>query len=143
MTEDTADHVQMLRDAGLRVTQQRRAILSMLDDGLAGDQHHPRADDLVARARSMDDTLSVATVYRTLATLEEAGLIRKITFDDAPARYEMTPQRDHDHLVDIDTGDLIEIPGHDMAKLRTKLAADLGYDIVSHHTTLHGRRKRP
>lgn len=131
------EHIQVLREAGLRVTQQRTAIVAIL----ASADDHPSADDLLARARAVDGTVSFATVYRTLAVLEDAGLIRKLPFDDAPARFEMTPQSDHDHLVDVDTGELIEIPGDEIAILRNRLAADLGYEIVSQHTILRGRRK--
>ena len=131
------EHTNLLRDAGLRVTQQRTAIVAIL----AAADDHPNADDVLARARALDDTVSFATVYRTLAVLEEAGLVRKLPFDDAPARYEMTPQSDHDHLVDIDTGELIEIPSDEIAALRNRVAADLGYEIVSQHTILRGRRR--
>jgi Fur family transcriptional regulator, ferric uptake regulator len=130
------EHLQILREAGLRVTQQRTAIVAIL----ATADDHPNADDVFAKARLLDDTVSIATVYRTLAVLELAGLIRKLTFDDAPARYEMTPRNAHDHLVDIDTGELVEIPSDEISRLRDQIAADLGYEIVSHHTILRGRR---
>lgn len=131
------EHIEILREAGLRVTQQRTSILAIL----AAADDHPSTDDVYAKARLLDDTVSVATVYRTLAVLESAGLIRKLSFNDAPARYEMMPQSDHDHLVDIDTGELIEIPSDEIEKLRNRIAAELGYEIISHHTILRGRRK--
>jgi Fur family transcriptional regulator, ferric uptake regulator len=131
------EHVEILREAGLRVTQQRTSIIAILE---AADDH-PSADDVFAKARLLDDTVSVATVYRTLAVLESAGLIRKLSFEDAPARYEMMPQSDHDHLVDIDTGELIEIPSDEIELLRNRIAAELGYEIISQHTILRGRRK--
>ena len=131
------EHVQILREAGLRVTQQRTAIVSVL----ASADDHPSAEEVYAKARLVDDTVSVATVYRTLAVLEGAGLIRKLSFEDAPARYEMMPQSDHDHLVDMDTGELIEIPGDEIASLRERIAADMGYEIVSQHTIIRGRRR--
>jgi Fur family ferric uptake transcriptional regulator len=132
----TSDHADVLKDAGLRVTQQRMSIIAILETAV----DHPSADDLFAKARLLDDTVSVATVYRTLSVLEGAGLIRKLTFDDAPARYEMTPQRDHDHLIDIDTGELIEIPSAEIDRLRARIASDLGYEIVTQHTILRGRK---
>jgi len=135
---ELADHEQVLREAGLRVTQQRTAILAVLADA----DCHPNADEVLAMAREVDDTLSFATVYRTLAVLEDAGLIRKLPFEDAPARYEMMPQSDHDHLVDIDTGELIEIPADEIARLRESIAERLGYEIVSQHTIMRGRRRR-
>ena len=136
--EITTDHVRVLREAGLRVTQQRTAIVAVL----AAADDHPSADDILAKARELDDTVSFATVYRTLAVLEGAELIRKLSFENAPARYEMTPSSDHDHLVDVDTGELIEIPGDEIARLRERIAGSLGYEIVSQHTILRGRRHR-
>ncbi len=130
-------HTDILRGAGLRVTQQRTAIVAVL----AGTEEHPSADELFFKAREIDETVSSATVYRTLAVLEEAGLIRKLSFEDAPARYEMTPQSEHDHLVDVETGELIEIPSTEIARLRRRIADDLGYEILSQHTVLRGRRK--
>jgi len=131
------EHVEILRDAGLRVTQQRTSIIAILADA----DDHPSADDVIAKARLLDATVSAATVYRTLAVLESAGLIRKLSFEDAPARYEMMPQSDHDHLVDVDTGELIEIPSDAIDALRTRIAEELGYEIISQHTILRGRRK--
>ena len=109
---DATGHVRVLREAGLRVTQQRTAIVAVL----AAADDHPTADDILAKAREIDDTVSFATVYRTLAVLEGVEAIRKLSFEGAPARYEMTPSSDHDHLVDVDTGELIEIPGGEIAR---------------------------
>jgi Fur family ferric uptake transcriptional regulator len=136
--ELSTDPAQILREAGLRATQQRTSVLTIL----AASTDHPTVDDVYDKARELDDTVSVATIYRTMLLLETAGLIRKLTFDDAPARYEMTPNRDHDHLIDIDTGELIEIPGREMSELRARIVNDLGYDVVSQHTILRGRRKQ-
>lgn len=135
--ELSTDPAQILREAGLRATQQRTSVLTIL----AASTDHPTVDDVYDKARQLDDTVSIATIYRTMLLLETAGLIRKLTFDDAPARYEMTPNRDHDHLIDIDTGELIEIPGREMSELRARIVNDLGYDVVSQHTILRGRRK--
>jgi Fur family ferric uptake transcriptional regulator len=136
--ELSTDPAQILREAGLRATQQRASVLTIL----AATTDHPTVDDVYDKARQLDDTVSIATIYRTMLLLETAGLIRKLTFDDAPARYEMTPNRDHDHLIDIDTGELIEIPGREMSELRARIVNDLGYDVVSQHTILRGRRKQ-
>ena len=134
---DMTNHTQVLREAGLRVTQQRTAILT----ALAAADDHPTADEVLTKARTLDDTVSFATVYRTLGVLEGAGLIRRLSFQDAPARYEMTPQSEHDHLVDIETGELIEMPSDEIARLRRKIADELGYEIVSQHTVLRARRR--
>lgn len=130
------DYRQMLRDAGLRVTPQRASLVTLLSE----TDDHPSVDDLYEKARKLDDTVSVATVYRTMSVLENAGLVRKLVMDDAPARYEMMPHTDHDHLVDIDSGDLVEIPGTEIAELMGRVAAELGYQIVSHHTVIRARR---
>ncbi len=132
------EYTEILRGAGLRVTQQRTAIVAVL----AAAEDHPSADEVFFKLREFDDSVSSATVYRTLSALEEAGLIRKLSFEDAPARYEMMPRSDHDHLVDVETGMLVEIPSDEIAALRTRLAEKLGYEILSQHTVIRGRRKR-
>lgn len=138
MSAHTTDFAQALRDAGLRVTPQRLALLAILMDS-AG---HPNADELLARARALDDSVSLATVYRTLSALEEAGLIRKLTLESEPSRYEITPAAEHDHVVDIDTGEVIEIANDDIARLRRETLEQLGYEIVSQHTLIRARRMR-
>ena len=127
-----------LRRAGLRATQQRRTILA----ALMRSDDHPTADELLGRARALDETVSFATVYRTLGALEAAGLIRRVPFGDASARYEVTPPAEHDHLVDVDTGEVVEIASPEMERLRARLAGELGYEIVSQQTVIHARRKR-
>ncbi|MFV0293565.1 MAG: Fur family transcriptional regulator [Paracoccus sp. (in: a-proteobacteria)] len=138
MCAENTDFTKALREAGLRVTQQRIALLSILVD--AAD--HPNADELLARARAEDDSVSLATVYRTLSTLEDAGLIRKLSLENEPARYEIAPTAEHDHLVDIDTGEVIELESDEITRLRTELATRLGYEIVSQHTLIRARKVR-
>lgn len=138
MSAHTTDFAQALRDAGLRVTQQRMVLLAILMDSA----DHPNADELLARARAVDDSVSLATVYRTLSALEEAGLIRKLTLESEPSRYEITPAAEHDHVVDIDTGEVIEIASEDIARLRREMLERLGFEIVSQHTLIRARRVR-
>ena len=138
MSAQTTDFAQALRDAGLRVTPQRMALLAILMDSA----DHPNADELLARARALDDSVSLATVYRTLSALEEAGLIRKLTLESEPSRYEITPLAEHDHMVDIDTGEVIEIASDEIARLRRETLERLGYEIVSQHTLIRARRLR-
>ncbi|WP_372989721.1 Fur family transcriptional regulator [Sulfitobacter sp.] len=133
---DDLDYKQILRDAGLRVTPQRASILTVLSEA----DDHPNVEDLYEKTRALDDTVSVATVYRTMSVLENAGLVRKLMLDDAPARYEMMPHTDHDHLVDVESGELIEIPGTEIADLMGRVAAELGYEIISHHTVIRARK---
>ena len=75
-----------------------------------------------------------------MSVLENAGLVRKLVLDDAPARYEMMPHTDHAHLVDVDSGDLVEIPGTEIATLLDRVAAEMGYELVSHHTVIRARK---
>ncbi|SDD94166.1 Fur family transcriptional regulator, ferric uptake regulator [Paracoccus isoporae] len=138
MSAETTDFATALREAGLRVTQQRMVLLSILME--AAD--HPNADELLSRAREMDDSVSLATVYRTISTLEEAGLIRKLSLENEPARYELAQAAEHDHLVDIDSGEVIELASAEINRLRAELAARLGYEIVSQHTLIRARKTR-
>lgn len=139
MSAETTDFAKALREAGLRVTQQRMALLSIL----VGAADHPNADELLARARDLDDSMSLATVYRTLSALEEAGLIRKLSLEGEPSRYEISPVAEHDHLVDIDTGEVIELVSDEINTLRAELAKRLGYEIVSQHTLIRARKLQP
>ncbi|PYE43940.1 Fur family ferric uptake transcriptional regulator [Rhizobium sp. PP-F2F-G20b] len=136
--QPSTDYASFLRAADLRVTPQRLAIIGVL----AAEADHPSADEILSRARRIDDTVSLATVYRTLSSLEAAGIIRKLAIEDASARFELTPRREHDHLVDVDTGEVIEIPNDEIVQLHQEIARRMGYDIVSHHTILRGRRRQ-
>jgi Fur family transcriptional regulator, ferric uptake regulator len=135
-SETPTDYAHFLREAELRVTPQRMAIIGVL----ASAMDHPGADEILVRARQIDDTVSLATVYRTLSALEATGIIRKLAIDDAPARFELMPQSAHDHLVDVDTGEVVEIPNDEIVRLHEEIARRMGYEIVSHHTILRGRR---
>ena len=137
MSEHISTQAQALRDAGLRVTQQRMTLLTLLMD--AAD--HPSADELFLRVKAVDDSLSLATVYRTLSALEEAGLIRKLSFENEPARFEITPVAEHDHLVDVDTGTVIEVTNDEINRLRAEMVRAMGYEIVSQHTLVRVRRR--
>ncbi|RMC35680.1 Fur family transcriptional regulator [Paracoccus alkanivorans] len=137
MCADTTDFAQALRDAGLRATQQRTVLLSILMESV----DHPNADELYARAKTIDDSVSLATVYRTLSALEEAGLIRRLNFENEPARFEITPVAEHDHLVDIDSGEVIELSSDEITRLRQELVEGMGYEILSQHTLIRARKK--
>lgn len=136
MCAETTDFAQALRDAGLRVTQQRMTLLALLVESA----DHPSADELFLRVKTVDDSLSLATVYRTLSALEEAGLIRRLNLENEPSRFEITPVADHDHLVDIDSGALIEVTSAEINRLRADMVRALGYEIVSQHTLIRARR---
>lgn len=126
----------MLRDAGMRVTQQRRTIISVL----VQSKDHPSAEDVLARAKVSDDSISFATVYRALSSLTEAGIVQRLSVDEGPARFEMAPETEHDHLVDVDSGEVLELESEELVALRTRLAAELGYEVLSQHSVLRARK---
>lgn len=127
-----------LRAEGVRITRQRVAILS----ALAGSEDHPSADNILERARKQDDTVSLATVYRTLSVLEQRGTVLRNEFDGTGARFELANKPHHDHLIDVDTGEVVEFTSPKIEQLQAEIARELGYDIVDHRLELYGRRKR-
>lgn len=129
----------LLRNAGLRVTQQRRTIVT----ALVQSDDHPSAEDVFTRARQMDHSVSFATVYRTLGILADAGMVHRLAVDDGPARFEMAPDTDHDHLFDVETGEMLELDSAELTALRKRLAQELGYEILSQHSVLRVRRIKP
>lgn len=124
---------------GVRVTRQRLAILHVLREAT----DHPRADDILTRARQKDPSVSQATVYRTLAVLERAGAVQRNEFDGSGARFELADRSHHDHLIDLDTGTVIEFHSPRIERLQAEIAAELGYEIEWHRLELYGRKPAP
>lgn len=120
--------------AGLRMTAQRRVIATILQD--AAD--HPDADELFKRATAVDADISLATVYRTVKLFEEAGILERREFGDGRARYEDAQREHHDHLIDMNTGQVIEFVDKDIEALQEKIAAKLGYELRGHRLELYG-----
>ncbi len=120
---------------GLRMTGQRRIIASVLEDS----DDHPDVDELYARASSRDPKISIATVYRTVKLFEETGILDKVDFGDGRARYEDAQRDHHDHLIDLDTGDVIEFFDPEIERLQEKIAARLGYRLKGHKMELYGK----
>ncbi len=127
-----------LRAEGVRITRQRMAILS----ALAGSTDHPTAEELLARSRGQDPSVSLATVYRTLSVLVDSGTVLRNEFEGAGARFELANKPHHDHLIDLDTGDVIEFSSKRIERLQEEIAEELGYDIVYHRLELYGRVKK-
>jgi len=121
-------------DRGLRMTDQRRTIAGVLDD--AAD--HPDVEELHARAARVDGRISLATVYRTVKLLEEEGILDKVDFGDGRARYEAADRAHHDHLVDLETGTVIEFFDPEIEALQERIAAKLGYRLKGHRLELYG-----
>ncbi len=133
------DHERLLREAGVRITRQRRTILSILAE-CGGD--HPDAVEIFRRASAIDPTISLSTVYRTMKLLEEKGAIQRHVFEGGPARFEGADGIHHDHLIDLDTGDVVEFRSERIERLQEEIASELGYEIVSHRLELYGRTKK-
>lgn len=119
---------------GLRMTGQRRTIAEVLDT--ASD--HPDVEELYARAAARDPKISLATVYRTVKLFEEAGILEKVDFGDGRARYEDAERDHHDHLIDLDTGKVIEFVDEEIEALQEKIARKLGYRLTGHRMELYG-----
>jgi Fur family ferric uptake transcriptional regulator len=132
------DHEAALREAGVRITRPRRVILGILAD--MGD--HPDAMEIFQRAVAIDSSISLSTVYRTMKLLEGIGAIHRHAFAGGPSRFEPAVGEHHDHLIDLDTGDVIEFQSDKIEALQNEIARELGYDIVHHRLELYGRKRR-
>ncbi len=131
-----ADYEGMLRVAGLRSTKPRRIILEILHNA----EGHPDAAAIFEQAAARDSRISLATVYRTMKALEESGAIQRHAFGHGPARFEQAHVGHHDHLIDLDTGEVIEFTSARIEAIQAEIAARLGYEIVHHRLELYGRR---
>ncbi len=124
-------------ERGLKMTGQRRVIARVLSE--AAD--HPDVEELYRRSSAMDRRISIATVYRTVRLLEEHGILARRDFGGGRARYEPSEHGHHHHLIDIDTGRVIEFSDSEHEQVLQAIAARLGFDLVSHHLELFGRRR--
>ncbi|MDG2295351.1 MAG: Fur family transcriptional regulator [Paracoccaceae bacterium] len=118
----------------LRMTGQRRIIAGVLEDA----DDHPDVEELYARASALDSAISIATVYRTVKLFEEAGILERVEFGDGRARYEDAERDHHDHLIDLNSGEVIEFVDPDIEALQEKIAAKLGYQLKGHKLELYG-----
>lgn len=119
------------------MTEQRRVIAKVLSTA----EDHPDAEEVYARATAIDPKISLATVYRTVRLFDEAGIIETHDFRDGRARYELAEGEHHDHLIDVQTGDVIEFVDEEIERLQEKIAEKLGYELVDHRMELYGRKK--
>jgi Fur family ferric uptake transcriptional regulator len=126
----------LIREAGLRVTRQRQTIVRTLIEA----DDHPDAEQVLSRARELDASISQATTYRTLAALSEKGLVRTHTFDSTAARFELAARPHHDHLIDVETGQIVEFVSAEIERLQKEIAAAHGYEIIAHRLELFCRK---
>ena len=123
-------------EKGVRLTDQRKIIAQVMSKST----NHPDVDELHKRVSKIDSKISIATVYRTVKLFEEAGIVAKHDFRGAKARYEEASQEHHDHLIDVNTGEIIEFVNDDIEKLQHKVAGKLGYKLVDHRLELYGSK---
>ncbi len=123
-------------EKGLRMTDQRRIIARVLSEA----DDHPDAEELHRRASAEDNRISLATVYRTVRLFEDAGIIERHDFRDGRSRYEEAPDEHHDHLIDMNSGEVIEFFDEEIEKLQEAIARRLGYKLVDHRLELYGTK---
>ncbi len=121
---------------GLRITEQRRVIAKVLSEAT----DHPDVESLHERASAVDPKISIATVYRTVRLFEEAGILDRHDFGDGRSRYEAAPEAHHDHLIDVESGKVIEFVDPELEALQKLIAEKLGYRLVDHRMELYGVR---
>ena len=131
---------QDLRKVGLKVTHPRMRILELLEQKSA--QHHLSAEDIYRQLLEHGDEIGLATVYRVLTQFEAAGLVLKHNFEGGQAVYELDRGGHHDHMVDVDTGKIIEFERSEIEKLQREIAAKHGYELEEHSLVLYVRKKR-
>lgn len=136
--ERRADYERQLRHAGVQITRPRKVILDLLSEM----EDHPDAMEIYRRAIACDPTISLSTVYRTMKLLEGFGAIQRHAFEGGPSRFEQAGGEHHDHLIDIETGDVIEFKSDRIEALQDEIARRLGYDIVHHRLELYGRKRK-
>lgn len=128
------DIEQLCHEKGLRITEQRRVIARVLSD--AAD--HPDVELLHQRASAIDPGISIATVYRTVRLFEDAGILERHDFGDGRSRYEAAPEAHHDHLINVETGEVIEFVDRELEELQRRIAEKLGFRLVDHRLELYG-----
>ena len=129
---------------GVKLTEQRKLIVKVISESKQeyGESDHPDVDELYNRVSKIDSRISIATVYRTVKLLEEAGILAKHDFKGGKARYEAMIESHHDHLIDVKTGEIIEFVDEEIEKLQIKVAEKYGYNLVDHKLELYGIKKK-
>lgn len=131
----TASRIERIcHDKGLKMTEQRRVIARVLSDAT----DHPDVEQVHRRATEIDPRISIATVYRTVRLFEEANILERHDFRDGRSRYEEAPEVHHDHLIDIQSGHVVEFRNEEIELLQKKVAEKLGYRLVDHRLELYG-----
>ena len=130
-----------LKKAGLKVTLPRLKVLEVLEK-TAEQPHHMSAEDVYKQLIISDDTVGLATVYRVLTQFEAAGIVNRHNFDDGHSVYELADEVHHDHMVDVDNGEIIEFVNDGIEELQKQIAIDHGYELVHHELVLYVKKKQ-
>jgi len=125
---------QLCLEKGMRMTEQRRVIARVLSDA----DDHPDVEEVYRRSTSIDSNISIATVYRTVRLFEEGGILERHDFRDGRSRYELVTEDHHDHLIDVESGEVIEFNDDQIEELQEFVAEKLGYKLVDHRMELYG-----
>jgi len=131
-----ADIESKCKQKGVRLTDQRKLIAKVMSDS----ESHPDVDELHKKVSKLDSKISIATVYRTVKLFEEAGIVSKHDFKGSKSRYEQAPEEHHDHLIDVNSGEITEFVNEDIEKLQKQVAEKLGYKLVDHRLELYGSK---
>lgn len=121
-------------EKGMRMTDQRRVIASVLSRA----EDHPDVEEVYHRAVKIDSKISIATVYRTVRLFEEAGILERHDFRDGRSRYETVSDEHHDHLINVETGEVLEFHNDEIEALQERIAKEMGYKLVDHRMELYG-----
>ena len=124
------------KQKGVRLTDQRKLIAKVMSES----ENHPDVDELHKKVSKFDSKISIATVYRTVKLFEEAGIVAKHDFKGNKSRYEQTSEEHHDHLIDINSGEITEFVNEEIEKLQKQVAEKLGYKLVDHRLELYGSK---
>ena len=124
------------KQKGVRLTDQRKLIAHVMSES----ENHPDVDELHKKVSKFDSKISIATIYRTVKLFEEAGIVSKHDFKGSKARYEQAPEEHHDHLIDINSGEITEFVNEEIEKLQKQVAEKLGYRLVDHRLELYGSK---
>ena len=129
---------------GVKLTDQRKVIAEVISKSKEayGESDHPDVDELYNRVSKIDPKISIATVYRTVKLFEEAGIIERHDFKEGKSRYEPLTEEHHDHLIDINSGEIVEFVDKDIEELQKKVAERLGYRLVDHKLELYAQKTK-
>lgn len=134
MTDLSKSLEELCAEKGMRMTDQRRVIARILQES----DDHPDVEELYRRSSKVDPRISISTVYRTVKLFEDEGIIERHDFRDGRSRYETVPEEHHDHMIDLNTGHVIEFQSAEIEALQERIARELGFRLVGHRLELYG-----